>query len=507
MSSPSPHAPHQRHLPCRRWHLVCRVIDNFGDVGVMWRLARQLRDEHGIPVDFFIDQPDRLRLMAPEIGEITENSPGSSPVPGNRPGHAAISPPIRVHRLDEDSLVGQGADVIVAGFQARLPEAARRAVLAGASSRRSADATPATSSSHGPLLIQLDYLSAEAWIDGTHGLPSRHPDGLEEWFFNPGFGRNNGGLLIEHGLLARRDAFQADPAAQREWLRGLGVQIRGDECLISVLAYPGAPLQTLLAGWPGADSVPASGRDTPGERPPGRRTAGSGSAANGTREDGARANRTPPSGQMLHLLIPGATTQPRLLAEAHAAAALSNGRIRVSALPFLPQAGFDRLLWCCDLNLVRGEDSWIRALWAGRPWLWHVYPQTEDTHLDKLDAFVARVRALFATAPAADDAPALPQPASHAAHAPCAQPALPAPTHAGSRDMHELIGLWHAALRVWNGAPDADDTALSSWLHAALHRPAPAAPGMLLAGRVQAEASDLCSRLVAFAASKPGKPL
>ena len=46
------------------------------------------------------------------------------------------------------------------------------------------------------------------------------------------------------------------------------------------------------------------------------------------------------------------------------------------------------MLWACDLNLVRGEDSLVRALWAGQPFVWHIYPQHDNAHHAKLDAFL-----------------------------------------------------------------------------------------------------------------------
>ena len=46
------------------------------------------------------------------------------------------------------------------------------------------------------------------------------------------------------------------------------------------------------------------------------------------------------------------------------------------------------MLWACDLNLVRGEDSLVRALWAGRPLLWQLYPQHDQAHHAKLEAFL-----------------------------------------------------------------------------------------------------------------------
>ena len=62
-------------------------------------------------------------------------------------------------------------------------------------------------------------------------------------------------------------------------------------------------------------------------------------------------------------------------------------------LPFVPQPDYDRLLWACDLNFVRGEDSFVRAQWAGRPFIWHIYPQDENLHHKKLRAFLDRYAA------------------------------------------------------------------------------------------------------------------
>jgi uncharacterized repeat protein (TIGR03837 family) len=58
-------------------------------------------------------------------------------------------------------------------------------------------------------------------------------------------------------------------------------------------------------------------------------------------------------------------------------------------IPFLTQADYDKLLWSMNLNVVRGEDSFVRALWAGKPLIWHIYRQTENTHLTKLNAWLA----------------------------------------------------------------------------------------------------------------------
>jgi uncharacterized repeat protein (TIGR03837 family) len=62
-------------------------------------------------------------------------------------------------------------------------------------------------------------------------------------------------------------------------------------------------------------------------------------------------------------------------------------------VPFLPQDRYDELLWACDVNFVRGEDSFVRAQWAGRPFAWHIYPQKAGAHWVKLSAFLKRYNA------------------------------------------------------------------------------------------------------------------
>jgi uncharacterized repeat protein (TIGR03837 family) len=59
-----------------------------------------------------------------------------------------------------------------------------------------------------------------------------------------------------------------------------------------------------------------------------------------------------------------------------------------STLPYTDQDGFDEMLWACDLNFVRGEDSLVRALWAGQPFVWQIYPQDDNAHHAKLEAFL-----------------------------------------------------------------------------------------------------------------------
>ncbi len=74
----------------------------------------------------------------------------------------------------------------------------------------------------------------------------------------------------------------------------------------------------------------------------------------------------------------------------HPGKPFARGRLTVAVASFVDQDAFDRRLWACDLNFVRGEDSLVRALWAAQPLVWHIYPQAEDAHLLKLDALLTR---------------------------------------------------------------------------------------------------------------------
>lgn len=318
-----------------RCDLFCTVIDNYGDLGVCWRLARQLAAEHGVAVTLWVDDLASFAHMAPALdpaapvqalGDITvRHWPGeiASPAPG---------------------------DLVIEGFGCHLPPSFVAAMAARP---------------RPPVWLNLEYLSAEDWVEGCHGLPSADPaTGLPRHFWFPGFTPATGGLLREAGLLAARDAFQADSAAQAAFWSRIGVPEAVDiGCKVSLFAYENAAIGGFL------DVLAAAGEDSLLLVPAGR----------------ALGNVAAWAGVAAADLVPGAR--------------LRRGRLRVAVLPFLAHDDYDRLLQACDLNAVRGEDSFVRAQWAGRPLLWHIYPQDEDAHLHKLAAFVARAEAVAGAGP------------------------------------------------------------------------------------------------------------
>ena len=305
----------------RRWDIFCAVVDNFGDIGVCWRMAQQLADEHAVSVRLWIDKLDSFARLFPTIStEAAEQRVG----------------PITIRHWTSDFPDVEVADVVIEAFACELPET----YIAAMAQRPVA-----------PVWINLEYLSAEDWVEGCHLLPSPHPQWpLTKSFFFPGFTSKTGGLLRERDLLANRAAFDAT-AEEAFWL-SLRVPPRtDDELRVSLFCYANPALPELLQCWSdGAEAV--------------RVLAAHGSATE----------------QIVHwsgtVLVPDSTLQ--------------RGSLTVQALPFLPQPIYDRLLWACDVNFVRGEDSFVRAQWAQRPFVWQIYPQSEQAHLVKLDAFLAR---------------------------------------------------------------------------------------------------------------------
>ena len=299
------------------WDLFCKVVDNLGDIGVCWRLARQLAAGDGTEVRLWVDDLVTFRRLAPRIDPALDSQ---------RLGD------IEVRHWAEPFPAVEIPEVVVETFGCDLP----------ASYIGSMKARPKA-----PVWINLEYLSAESWVNRYHGLPSPQPP-LTKYFYFPGFTEGTGGVLMENDLRQRREAFQRDAQAQARFLAGLGVRPKvPGELFVSMFCYPQAPLPALLDAW----------------------------------ETGAQAVR---------VIAFADTPAAQALVAAGLASGSARGRVSGQVVPFLAQDDYDRMLWACDWNFVRGEDSFVRAQWAARPFVWQAYPQEEDAHRIKMQSFLAR---------------------------------------------------------------------------------------------------------------------
>jgi uncharacterized repeat protein (TIGR03837 family) len=414
-TQPSPAGAQDAAIAC---DIFCAVIDNFGDIGVCWRLARQLAAEHAWQVRVFVDDLRAFHALCPavETDRARQTVQGIVVEHWHEPAHAG------------DTL--EVADVVIEAFACELPP-----VYVAAMARRA----------HAPVWINLEYLSAEDWIADFHLRPSPHPHySLVKTFFFPGLVPGTGGVLKERDLDAQRAAFEASPAMREQWWRdtvGAAPPSAGS-IAISLFAYENPAVDALLEQW----------RDAP-----------------------APVVLLVPEGR-----ISGALARffgvPSFAAGTHA----TRGSLTAHALAFTEQPGYDRLLWASDLNFVRGEDSFVRAQWAARPFVWHIYPQADDAHLPKLDA------ALEHYARAAPQGTARRAPRRASDEHPHALP--PA-----ARDA--LTRFWHA----WNGVGNPDWTAL--WTDLVHHLPALTARAGQWAHEL-ARAGDLAGNLAEYAKSQ-----
>jgi uncharacterized repeat protein (TIGR03837 family) len=299
---------------------------------VAWRLGAQLALEHDFLVRIFIDFPDVLAKIAPQVFN---------------PAHP------KIHHWNEADTAAPAA-LVLSTFCCRVPEAYIRAMHA---QRKKL------------VWINVEYLSAEPWVETYHKLPSLRPDGLIEYFFYPGFTEKTGGLLRERNLSF---PFGAAPprihVEQRETSRSdtqNGIQDaelpqpdssprseRSNSIFTaSVFAYETESIHALIAGM----------NDV---------------------------------GMPVKLLVPFG----RLSEKMGLFAPQVLGCVAFEPIPFTDQAGYDQLLARCDFNIVRGEDSFVRAQWAAKPFLWHIYPQEENAHVAKLQAWLERFGAENPTA-------------------------------------------------------------------------------------------------------------
>ena len=286
------------------WDIFCKVIDNYGDVGVCWRLAADLA-ARGQKVRLWCDDLSALTWLAPE--SVHQGVPGVEVVAWNEAPTPALP-----------------GDVVIEAFGCDPPPD-----FVGRMAQR---VSP-------PVWINLEYLSAEAWVERCHGLPSPQSSGpgagLTKWFVYPGFTEATGGLLRETGLMDRRASLDRAP-----WLHSRGLTLQAGERLVVLFCYANPALPALLQMLGDQPTLLAL---TPG-----------------------------PAQEQVHRL------------------ALPRG-VRSIDLPWLSQTEFDHLVWSADLNLVRGEDSLMRALWAGRPFLWQLYPQSDGAHGVKSAAFLEKL--------------------------------------------------------------------------------------------------------------------
>ncbi|MEY4426577.1 MAG: hypothetical protein RL535_875, partial [Pseudomonadota bacterium] len=339
--------------PKTHWDIFCNVVDNFGDIGVCWRLACNLA-ARGKVVRLWVDDVSALAWMAPEgcaNVEVIDCKNGIPKVTFSELGDVLV-----------DTFGCEFAIHLIANEATNTPANVKNCTFF----KKNQQKTP-------PVWLNLEYLTAESFAERAHTLPYVHRSGVAQgWtqqYFYPGFNDKTGGLLRETDLFERQEAFDrvawlrklfeksdaAEPSFPRR-RESMTANVDIDNTrFISIFCYEPIALEALL--------------------------------------DQLAVSETP----ICLLVTHGrATAAVKAVLEGKSRlypAYLLPKQLSILYIPQLTQTDYDHLLWSCDLNFVRGEDSLVRAIWAAKPFIWQIYPQHDGAHHAKLDAFLQMIDA------------------------------------------------------------------------------------------------------------------
>ena len=208
-----------------------------------------------------------------------------------------------------------------------------------------------------PVWINLEYFSLEISAQRNHGLPSPvlsgPAKGLSKWFYYPGWGEDSGGVLTDFQPGNIRGLTQTQPlnhAANHTIEKTQADSTQFDihrELHISVFCYEPPGLSLWL-----------------------------------------RQLALLPAQVHLHITAGRATAAVK-----QAMLSTDVSGLDLVFMDPMSQPDYDALLSGMDWNLVRGEDSLVRAMCAGKPLLWQIYPQHDGAHMKKLQAFLQQTSA------------------------------------------------------------------------------------------------------------------
>ena len=313
-----------------RWDIFCQIVDNYGDAGVCWRLARALSRLSSSSVNNVECDDSRIRLFCDDLNVLNVITHGDAVAHGASLGVEVLP----WSATESPAILASVGDVVIEAFACHLPKPYVEAMVQKTFQKVSAKQ---------PIWINLEYLTAEAWADDMHLMPSPQNNGLNKYFYFPGFTPKAGGVL-----LGDWDEVTSNSLNIPTSLSSAFESCRPKSKKVSIFNYKQAPLDA----WLGSVNQVALEH-----------------------------------GEMVDVFL---CADQNVSTTTQAALSSVDSAVKLIQLPFIPQEDYDYLLSVCDINLVRGEDSFVRAQWAGKPFIWDIYPQSDLAHEVKLDAFLER---------------------------------------------------------------------------------------------------------------------
>lgn len=305
--------------------IFCEIIDNYGDIGVVYRTAKELQK---------IFPKSKIRAFLNKLDEFKKINSQVLDLPSqNIDGIEYIT----FDYLRDNANELLTAQVIIEAFGCQIPKEYIEIAY-----------------DNSELLINLEYLSAEDWIEDFHLQSSPLGRGkLKKVFFMPGFTEKSGGVIADSNYLERiQRVLENKEFYEKKYLSD--IEDRENKIIGTLFSYE-KNFTPLL-------------------------------------EDLKKLDKD------VVILAMGEKTQDSLrkilknFSIEDFRNSLKYGKIEIRFLNFLNQEEYEELINIVDFNFVRGEDSFIRAVLTGKPYMWHIYCQEEYAHMDKIEGFLDKYR-------------------------------------------------------------------------------------------------------------------
>ncbi|AGF46726.1 conserved hypothetical protein of the DUF2331 family [Candidatus Kinetoplastibacterium desouzaii TCC079E] len=293
--------------------IFCKVIDNYGDIGFCWRLARDLAHNYNCEVALIVNETEKFSKLNSKIDINSKYQKVDN---------------IEIFLWNENNFLDKTpGNLVIESFGCNLPSYYISKIIEKNS-----------------VWINIEYLSAETWVNEYHLKPSKITNNYNKFFFFPGFNYKTGGLIIEKNLKNQRDDFQKSLYLQNIFLKSIGIDSfflnrRNESIFCYLFCYETANIYKLIQ-----------------------------------------------SLQKINKQIIILTNKDNKLIKIKKEYIPST--VHIIKIPFVNQPDFDKILWSMDINFIRGEDSFVRSILANKPMIWHIYKQEEDVHIKKLKAWL-----------------------------------------------------------------------------------------------------------------------
>ncbi|MDD5455967.1 MAG: elongation factor P maturation arginine rhamnosyltransferase EarP [Candidatus Margulisbacteria bacterium] len=308
--------------------IFCQVVDNYGDAGYSYRLARALKlHRTDRQVRLFINELHTLAQLLPEL-DVTRAQQNIEGVDIIIINDQLVK---RIQHL-------QFASLIIESLSSPVPEVFRKQVY-----------------SQSQLIFILEHLTAEPAFEAMHGLSAPTGYDIPRYLIAQGLTAKSAGILIEANLPETVRAASGKQLKWRQkWLKPYadilpfepetaktGSLFSYDHDFSSLLCVLQKEIETYVLFI---------------------------------------------LGDLSQQVMREALNQEKAIWLRPDAANL--GSIYILFPEMFSQQDYDLLLFTMDFNMVRGEDSLARAILSGKPFLWQAYDQGENYQLVKVNALM-----------------------------------------------------------------------------------------------------------------------